>query len=68
MASLVLSWEPLLLGPDDDDHHCSIPLDDTNILVSGCRDNLAQILVDLDQYHVKLDLLELMYIITVAWP
>jgi hypothetical protein len=49
MASLISSFEPLLIGPDDDAHHCSIPLDDTNILVSGCRDNLAQILVDLDQ-------------------
>jgi hypothetical protein len=68
MASLVLSLEPLLLGPDDDAHHYSIPLDGTSNCVYVWRTILAQILVDLDQKHVKPNLLELMYIITVALP
>jgi hypothetical protein len=66
MASLVLSLEPLLLGLDDDAHHCSIPLDGTSNYVYVWRTILAQILVDLDQKHVKPNLLELMYIITMA--
>jgi hypothetical protein len=68
MASLVYSSEPFLIGPDDDAHHCSIPLDGTDICVYVWRTILAQILVDLDQNHVKPNLLELMYIITVALP